>query len=336
MSLLITVHLSLITTLTGCGVDDGTFQIEGEFKNFNQGEFYLYNTDGARHKLDTIRVMNGRFTYLMEIDKPTTYVLVFPNFSELPIFGESGKKVTIEGDASHLKEVTVSGTEENKRMTAYRMETNQQTPPEVSQTAVQFIKDNPQSLASKYILNKQFIQTTTPDYQQALELVEIIAKEYPNNKELATLKRQLEGLSILRDNGTLPKFSATDINGKTASNSALTGQANVIFTWASWNYDSQNMVRKLNRLQKDYGDKVKVIGICLDANLKDCRKFLERDSIKWSCICDGKMWETPALTQLGLYFVPDNIISDSRGRIIAHSLQTNEIDRKLEEILRKQ
>ena len=46
------------------------------------------------------------------------------------------------------------------------------------------------------------------------------------------------------------------------------------------------------------------------------------------------MWETPLLTHLGLYFVPDNIITDSRGKIIAHSLPTNEIDRKIEELLR--
>jgi hypothetical protein len=65
------------------------------------------------------------------------------------------------------------------------------------------------------------------------------------------LKRQLEGLSHLRDNGKIPSFTATDINGKTVSSSQLTSQVNVIFTWASWNYDSQNMLRKLNRLM-DY------------------------------------------------------------------------------------
>ena len=326
----------LLLLLASCGVDEGTFRMVGEFKNFNQGELYLYNTDGARHKLDTIAVMNGRFTYQVEIDMPTTYVLVFPNFSELPVFGESGKEVTIQGDASHLKEVTVSGTEENKLMTAFRMQTNQQTPPEIKQAAIQFIKDHPQSPASRYILNKQFIQTTIPDYQQALELVSLIVKENPNNKELNNLKKQLEGLRHLKDNGSLPKFSAVDISGKTASSSQLTGQVNVVFTWASWNYDSQNMMRKLNRMVKEHGDQVKIIGICLDANLDDCHRYTDRDSIKWSCICDGKMWDTPALNQLGLYFVPDNIITDSRGKIVAHSIQTNEIDRKIEEMLRKQ
>ncbi len=309
--------------------------MEGEFKNFNQGELYLYNVDGVRQRMDTIRLMNGRFNHKMALDDPTTLVMVFPNFSELPIFGEPGTKVSIEGDASHLKEVKVEGTEQNKLMTNYRLQTSEQTPPEVKQAAIQFIKDNPQSPASRFVLNRQFIQTTTPDYKQARELLELIAKDNPNSKELNRLKRQLEGLRHMAGSGgTLPAFSASDINGKAVNRNQLNGKVNVIFTWASWNYDSQNLMRRLDRLQKDNSNQLKVVSICLDASQKDCRRLLERDSIKWSCICDGRMWETPSLTQLGLYFVPDNIITDSRGKVIAHSLSTNEIEKKIEELLR--
>jgi len=320
--------------LVSCGIDNGLFRLEGEFKSFNQGEFYVYTTDGPTHQLDTIQVRAGRFVYEVPLEMPTTFVLVFPNFSELPVFGESGKVVKIEGDASHLKETTVSGTDTNKAMTAFRMQTNEQTPPEAKNAAAQFIQEHPQSPASRYILNKYFIQTLTPDYDKALELVDIIAKESPADKQLNTLRHQLKGLKHLKDNGTLPPFTATDINGKTASNSDLTGAVNVINVWASWNYDSQNMLRKLKRLQTDYGQRLKVVSSCLDADQRECRKFLDRDSIKWNCVCDGRMWETPLLTHLGLYFVPDNIITDSRGKIIAHSLPTNEIDRKIEELLR--
>ena len=328
---LFTLHSSL---LVSCGVDEGVFVMEGEFKNFNQGELYLYNIDGIRQKMDTIQLMNGRFTYQLAIDDTTTFVMVFPNYSELPIFAEPGKKATIEGDASHLKEVQVKGTELNKLMTGYRLQTSQQTPPEIKQTAIQFIKEHPESPASKYILNRQFIQTTTPDYQQARQLLEMIAKGNPNSKELNRLKRQLDGLSHLAGSGTMPAFTATDINGKTVSRSQLTSRVNVIFTWASWNYDSQNLLRRLDRMQKEHADGMKVVGICLDASQKDCRRLLDRDSIKWSCICDGRMWETPALTQLGLYYVPDNVIIDSRGKVLAHSLSTNDIERKIEELLK--
>ena len=90
----------------------------------------------------------------------------------------------------------------------------------------------------------------------------------------------------------------------------------------------------LKRLEKDHGSQLKFLSVCLDADKKECRKNMDRDSIKWHNICDGRMWETPILGQLGLYFVPDNIITDSKGKILAHSIATNQLDKKIEELLK--
>jgi len=77
--------------LFSCGVDKGHFRVEGTFKSFNQGELYIYATNnGMRPKMDTISVKGGRFIYQTELENPTAFVIVFPNFSELPVFGESG------------------------------------------------------------------------------------------------------------------------------------------------------------------------------------------------------------------------------------------------------
>ena len=149
-----------------CGPDGDHFELTGKFKGFNQGELYIYATDGPSQKLDTIAIVNGSFEYSATIDGPRTYVIVFPNFSELPVIGEPGEDVEIEGDASHLKEVEVKGSDENEVMTAFRLQTSQMTPPEVAKTAEAFIKDHPQSLSSIYILNRTFIQGQTPDYDK--------------------------------------------------------------------------------------------------------------------------------------------------------------------------
>ena len=308
--------------------------MKGKFKGFNQGELYVYSTDGPSQKLDTIAIINGGFEYSATLDNQRTYVIIFPNFSELPVFGEPGKEVNIEGDATHLKELEVKGTKENEKMTAFRLQTSQMTPPEVAKTAETFINDNPQSLASTYILSKTFIQTPTPDYDKAIALATVMMNASPENHAIANLKKQLEGLKNFKDNGQLPRFSATDIDGRTVSNTDLNARLNIISTWASWNYDSQGAQRKLKRMEREHGSQLKLVSICLDASQKDCRRNMDRDSIKWHNICDGKMWETPILSQLGLYFVPDNIITDSRGRILAHSITTNELDRKIEELLK--
>ena len=320
--------------LLSCGPDGNHFEMSGKFKGLNQGELYVYAADGPSQKLDTIAIINGRFSYTATLDNQRTFIIVFPNFSELPVIGQPGKKVTVEGDASHLKEVEVKGTKENEAMTAFRLQTNQMTPPEVAKTAEAFITDHPQDLASIYILNKVFIQSQMPDYDKALALADVIVEASPENHAIAKLKKQLEGLKNFKENGKLPKFTVIDIDGKAVSNVDLYAKVNVISTWASWNYDSQNAQRKLKRLERIHGGQLRYISICLDASKKECRKSMDRDSIRWHNICDGKMWESPLLGQLGLYFVPDNIISDSNGRILAHSITTNELERKIEELLK--
>ena len=128
--------------LSSCGVDSGTFRIDGELNGINQGEFYVYSPDGGIRRLDTIAVKNGHFTYEISLDTTALFMLVFPNFSEMPIFGGSGVKAEINGDASHLKEIEVKGSKTNEQMTAFRLKTSEMMPPEVLSEAAKFIKDN--------------------------------------------------------------------------------------------------------------------------------------------------------------------------------------------------
>lgn len=329
------LFLSSIFFLSACGPDKGTFRMEGEFKGFNQGELYVYSPDGGIRELDTVAVKNGKFFYQIALDTTATFILVFPNFSEIPVIGTSGAIAKIEGDAAHLKEITVNGTKENELMTAFRLKVSEMTPPETVKAANQFIKENPKSLVSLYLLNKYFIQTPQQDYQQAYALLNIMRKETPDNARFAVLSKQLEGLKELGVNGKLPKFTGTDIKGKPISSGDLYAKVNIITTWATWNYESMNIQRQLKRLEKEYGaSQLKIVSICLDASPKQCRQFMDRDSITWCNICDERMWETPALAKLGLFNIPDNILADSQGKIIAHSLSASELNKKIKEYLK--
>ena len=81
---------SYLFILSSCGSDRQTFLLEGTFKGFNQGDLYIYGVNGT-HKLDTISVVKGAFRYEIPLEEPVTFALVFPNFSELPVFGWRSK-----------------------------------------------------------------------------------------------------------------------------------------------------------------------------------------------------------------------------------------------------
>lgn len=101
--------ITLTLVLVSCGSRSGNFSIEGRLLNLNQGEFYVYSPDGVFDGVDTIKVDGGRFAFETPCKESGTIVIVFPNFSELPVFAEAGKSVTVKGDASHLKEIEIEG-----------------------------------------------------------------------------------------------------------------------------------------------------------------------------------------------------------------------------------
>lgn len=104
--------------------------MDGRLLNLNQGEFYVYSPDGVFDGIDTIKVEGGRFTLETQCKESGTLVIVFPNFSEVPVFAEPGKSVSVKGDASHLKEIEIEGTKENELMTAFRQQLVKASPPE--------------------------------------------------------------------------------------------------------------------------------------------------------------------------------------------------------------
>lgn len=325
----ITYLILLTLVLVSCGVDGKHFKLEGRFLHLNQGEFYVYSTDGVLDGIDTIKIEGGRFAYEIPCDEEGTLVMVFPNFSEQPIFTQPGKTVEIKADASHLKELEAEGTDNNKLMTAFRKQVSNMSPLQAVDAAEEFVKHNPKSNVSAWLIRKYFILAPTPDYTKAKQLIDLMIAEQPKNGKLVNLQQQLIGLAATAGK-SLPIFTATDINGNKVTQANLTQSPNaVVFLWASWNYESTDMQRQLKRLKAAKGNGLSVIGVCIDPSKSEMQQSLRRDSISWPTINDGMMFDTKIAKQLGLSQVPANILLKN-GKIVGRNLRMNELKEKIE------
>ena len=303
--------LSFLTLLlVSCGTDSRHFKIDGHLLNLNQGEFYVYSPDGSvTHGMDTIKVQAGRFSYLVECDRPMTLMIVFPNFTEQPVFAEPGKSVDIKGNASHLKELTVKGTKANKLMNAFREQILSASPAEIKKCAIQMAEDNPESAVAVYLVRRYLVTVDRPDYTTAARLLKLIVEKQPDNQFAARLLASCNGKTTI-NNGSLPRFSANDINGKVVNNATLASVPNVVFyVWATWNYSSTSQLRQLADMERQSDGKLKVVSICLNPDKSSCQRTLKQygaDNI--TTICDGRMVNGDLFNKLGLYNLPDNIL----------------------------
>lgn len=325
----ITYLILLTLVLVSCGVDGKHFKLEGRFLHLNQGEFYVYSTDGVLDGIDTIKIEGGRFAYEIPCDEEGTLVMVFPNFSEQPIFTQPGKTVEIKADASHLKELEAEGTDNNKLMTVFRKQVSNMSPQQAIDAAAEFVKHNPKSDVSAWLIRKYFILAPKPDYAKAKQLLDLMIAEQPKNGKLVNLQQQLIGLAATAGK-SLPIFTATDINGNKVTQANLTQSPNaVVFLWASWNYESTDMQRQLKRLKAAKGNGLSVIGVCIDPSKSEMQQYLRQDSISWPTINDGMMFDTKIAKQLGLSQVPANILLKN-GKIVGRNLRMNELKEKIE------
>ena len=327
------VAATLALLLAACGVDGKRFRVEGRFLNLNRGEFYVYSTNGLIDGIDTVKLEGGRFTYDIPCEREGTLVMVFPNFSEQPIFAQPGKSVDIEGDASHLKELTVKGTKDNKLMNQFREAIVNASPPQVAKIAAMFAADNPTSLVSVYLVRRYFITTPTPNYKEAERLVKLLLAQQPKNGELNRMQTLISTLAKTSMGAPLPAFQARSTKGEKVSQQPYNKAAVAVFNvWSTTNMQSMEIQRTLKQKVRDSKGKLQVVSLCVDPILRECNDVLQRDSISWPNICDGAMFEGDVAKKLGIYTVPFNILLKN-GKIIARDLDNNQLKEQLDKLL---
>ena len=266
---LMAVVFTLVAALvcTSCGTDSRHFRIDGRLLHLNQGEFYVYSPDGTINGLDTIKVQAGRFSYEVACDRPMTLMIVFPNFTEQPVFAQPGKSVDLKGDASHLKEMTVKGTKDNELMNKFREMIRNAAPPEMKKCAQLFVQDHPESRVGAYLVDRYFIHDANPDTKTAVRLVDLMIEKQPENGYLKRQKRQLTASFVATKGADIPNVLGTTVDGKTIGRVQLTkAPVTVVCALATWKYESMSQFRRLAAYAASQQGRVAVVGVSIDAS----------------------------------------------------------------------
>ena len=266
---LMAVVFTLVAALvcTSCGTDSRHFRIDGRLLHLNQGEFYVYSPDGTINGLDTIKVQAGRFSYEVACDRPMTLMIVFPNFTEQPVFAQPGKSVDLKGDASHLKEMTVKGTKDNELMNKFREMIHNAAPPEMKKCAQLFVQDHPESRVGAYLVDRYFIHDANPDTKTAVRLVDLMIEKQPDNGYLKRQKRQLTASFVATKGADIPNVLGTTVDGKTIGRVQLTkAPVTVVCALATWKYESMSQFRRLAAYAASQQGRVAVVGVSIDAS----------------------------------------------------------------------
>ncbi|MFB9862034.1 redoxin domain-containing protein [Rufibacter immobilis] len=348
------------------GDTDKTYRISGKINNMTTGKVYLDELgeqafvpkDTAEIKKDGTFVMEGTVAepaiYKLGFENKEGIMLVVDNQS-IEITADSGKVAqtyTVKGskDSELIQQLNGIMQEMQQGVTALNQQFQQASSAgnqeEMRKLQDQFmdiqrtnqnklkdlVKANPGSVVSVYtagnILNLEehfpFVDSMSVAFKQAL----------PNSKYTKALDARLGQLRSTALGSAAPDIKLPSPQGPEISLASLRGKYVLIDFWASWcgpcRQENPNVVRMYNKY-KDKG--FEIFGVSLDQDRAKWLKAIENDKLTWPHVSDLKGWESSAATLYGVTAIPQTVLLDKEGKIIAKNLRGAALEEKLASLL---
>ena len=367
------IGMLTLFTLTAFGQERNAdnFKVSGSIAPHASGRAYLYYEKDGTIKLDSTDVVDGRFKIAGQVEGPVFARLVFRPSSKaierpriLNFFLEPGMVGVSSSDT--LKNVTVFGSKSDndfvpirKALTAYTAKLSV-----LNQEARQYQAAN-DTAGIKVVrkkmdkLEEDFKNATYRKFaEQQLEspvslyALDQVAGDYLNIEEIEPLfnnlspqirnskagrefAKKIETVKVTSQGSYLPDFSQPDTLGKSVSLSSFKGKYLLVDFWASWCMPCRAENPRLVKAFNTYKDKgFTILGVSLDKSRESWLKAIRVDKLHWTHVSDLKYWDNEVAKKFNIRFVPQNILLDPSGKIIARNVHGDELDKALAEIFK--
>lgn len=158
-------------------------------------------------------------------------------------------------------------------------------------------------------------------------------KNYPSAREL---KAKIDIAKLTAIDQIAPDFTQNDTLGNPITLSSLRGKYLLIDFWASWcgpcRYENPNLVAAYEAY-KDKG--FDILGVSLDQPGERAAwlKAIKDDKLNWHQVSDLQFWKNSVAVQYGINAIPQNLLLDPQGKIIAKNLKGKDLLLKLQELM---
>ena len=335
------------------------FTVNGISKD-NGATVMLLNRQ-TRQQIATTIVANDKFTLSGTAEKDALLAVGQTGLDWATLFFNDGTPVTV-----NLNDSTLKGSPINERLVSYDLATNAplgnlqnkiQNMPQEEREKKQFelagsmilavmkmaeqvekiFKDEnetliPAAFISEYqevfgsekldsLLNTKPIWASHPLVQQQV-------KEWAYEKEQEEKKNAIIGQQFT-------DLEEADVDGNMHKLSEYVGKGKWVLVdfWASWCGPCKAEMPNVVAAYEKYHDKgFDIVGLSFDNKKEPWVKAIDDLKMPWPHLSDLKGWKTVASEVYGVNSIPDNLLIDPQGQIVARGLRAQALHAELEEI----
>lgn len=204
---------------------------------------------------------------------------------------------------------------------------------ELAASFKKFCLENKDNELPAYILADHF------DYfgYEDLNLLCDKTTSYYNHPLMQEAKEQLALLAKRRPGLKYTDLDMKDMKGKAVKLSQYIGKGKYVLVdfWASWCGPCQMEMPNVIEAYNKYHDKgFDVVGVSLDEKAEAWKKGVKDLGLPWHQLSELKGWKGAVCKTYGIVGIPNNILVDPDGIIIASDLREEALQDKLKEIFK--
>lgn len=348
-------------------VKEEVFSLTGKIEGLKDEKIFLSHYNGKGFDIDSLVSTDGKFAFKGKLAYPSIYGLYLnPRKERLNIFVQGGA-ITVQTTKDSISKGTVKGSPLHNEWMIHRkqmegayaimsqsdklyrttVKTNNPDSVAIRQKAHtlfvagetyadsicrQFITTRPNSMISAFIINSYFMGAGSEN--KAKEYYNLLAKNAQSSYYGTSVKEFLDKSAKVDVGRMAPAFSMADTTGNAFTLASLKGKYVLVDFWASWcgpcRKENPNVVKAYN----EYRDKnFEIVGVSLDDKKANWLKAINADKLTWIHVSDLKGWQNEAAKMYAVSAVPMNFLLDKNGKIIAKNLRSEELHKKLAELI---